>query len=111
MHCEQEHGSGLFLQVLNPFLPHAILKMSIDTTITQALLVVFSGLYESIVCESAIVGVVVEDLDSKVSGKVFKGLFCQDGFSTHEPFLEKYKRKFGELVLKNSGIIIPLCHK
>ena len=66
MHCE-EHGSGLFLQVSNPFLHLSILKMSIDTTISQALVVVFACMDKSIVCESAIVDMIVENLDSKVS--------------------------------------------
>jgi hypothetical protein len=53
----------------------AILEVGVDPTEGETLPLCTAAVLEGVVCKSSIVAVVVEDVDAKLLGKVFEGLF------------------------------------
>ncbi len=54
---------------------NAVLEMGVDPTEGETLPLCTAAVLEGVVCKLSIVAVVVEDADTVLLGKVFKGLF------------------------------------
>jgi hypothetical protein len=66
-------GPRLILQLSNPSFGYTVLEVSVHTTERDRLAAFDNLLHEEILCEAAVVSMIMEDLDSVRASKPFEG--------------------------------------
>ncbi len=102
---------GIILNILCSFLFNSILKMCIDATVRDELLIFRSVGNESIISETAIVTVVLLNADRVLC---YKFLTCPpgfNGFSKRKSLVEINIAKVGEVIKKYGSCLGLLSHQ
>ena len=72
--------SCTFLQIATGFFSNSVLEMSLDAAINDGLPLLVTMVGKGVVSETAIVAMVLPDVDALGSCELFEGLFDLDGF-------------------------------
>jgi hypothetical protein len=96
---------------MDSLLGNAILKVGIDSTEGELLPCIVACLSESIVMETSIVAVVMEDLDSMLCSILLKGKLGGESFVGLVIELEVDKSKAAKVVDKDGGALVALLGK
>ena len=87
---------------------YAVLKVSIHAAVREAFPICLAILYERIVRETTIVGVVVLDLYPTLFGRSFERMLGHDCFLAGHSFLQVDESVSRKLVDEDGGILVPL---
>ena len=101
----------MLLQVPDAALCYPVLEVGIDTAVGHPLPLGFTIVDESIVCEAAVVGVVVEHLNASLVGRAFECMLRHHRFLAGEASLQVHKGVSGVLVYKYRGVFVPLLRE
>jgi hypothetical protein len=71
----QEHGSCRFGDVADGSFCYAILEVGVDSAVSDGLILLAAVLFECVVSEASVVGVIMPDANAVVSGESFECLF------------------------------------
>ena len=89
VHGIEQTGSCLLLEVPDLLICHTILKMGINSTVCEGLILILTVVDKDFVSKTAVVSMVMLNPHSLESGKSFKSLLCQNSLFTCLSLLQK----------------------
>ncbi len=95
--------SGTLLGIADGLFGYYILEVSVDATVSDGLVPLFTVVGKHVICEVAIVAVIVPDCNAMMQCKLLKILLCSDSLVRGEVVHEVDTLDAGEMIEKNGG--------